>query len=241
MSMFIVLAAILPAIILTYYIYRRDTEKEPASQLVKGFGLGLVAAGLALIIEVVVMNVGLAPQKPSSVLGAISQAFLGAAIPEETAKLLMLWLLLRRNRHFDQYFDGVVYAVSIGMGFAAIENVFYLFGDIDNWVGVAAARALFSVPGHFAFAVLMGFFYSLVHIGGRHTERDRIIVLAAPVLAHGVYDAVLFSANLNPWLSGLCTIAFLLLCLRLVKESKKRIRTLRAFDSIPRRTPPTIP
>lgn len=38
----------------------------------------------------------------------------------------MLWLLLRNNPYFDEHFDGIVYAVCIGMGFAAIENVLYL-------------------------------------------------------------------------------------------------------------------
>ena len=49
-----------------------------------------------------------------SIFDAFADAFLLAAIPEELAKLIMLWLLLRKNPHFDEKFDGIVYAVCIG-------------------------------------------------------------------------------------------------------------------------------
>lgn len=228
----IILAALLPAAILLWFIYRKDPVKEPVPQLLKGFGYGLIAAGIAIVLESALVAIGLVADEPQNVFSAVNLAFVGAAIPEELAKLLMLWLLLRRNRYFDEYFDGVVYAASIGLGFAAIENVAYLFGNLDDWQGVAVMRGMFSVPGHFAFAVLMGYFYSLVHIGGRHTDRDRVLVLAIPVLAHGTYDAVLFSAHVNPVLGAVLTVVFLLLCAQLVKVCRRHIRVLRAFDQL---------
>ena len=100
--------------------------------------------------------------QPATWIGALWNAFVGAAMPEEATKLLMLWLLLRRNKYFDERFDGIVYACCIGMGFAGTENVLYLFGNIENWQSVAVSRAIFAVPGHFMFAVAMGYFYSNV-------------------------------------------------------------------------------
>ena len=228
----VTLAALLPAAILLWFIYRKDPIKEPVPQLLKGFGYGLISAGIAIVLESALVAIGLVNGEPDNVFSAVNMAFLGAALPEELAKLLMLWLLLRRNRYFDEYFDGVVYAASIGLGFAAIENVAYLFSNLDDWQGVAVMRGLFSVPGHFAFAVLMGYCYSLVHLGGRHTRRDRILVLAAPVLAHGTYDALLFAATINNVLAAVLTIAFLLLCAQLVKVCRRHIRVLRAFDQL---------
>ncbi|MBR6283563.1 MAG: PrsW family intramembrane metalloprotease [Muribaculaceae bacterium] len=224
------LAALLPAVVLLWLIYRKDPVKEPVPQLLKGFGYGLVAAGLAIVMESTLVGVGLVSKEPHSILSAVNMAFVGAAIPEELAKLFMLWLLLRRNHYFDEYFDGVVYAASIGLGFAAIENVAYLLGNLDDWEGMAVMRGLFSVPGHFAFAVLMGYFYSLVHLGGRHSRRDRVMVLAAPVLAHGAYDTVLFMGSVSEAIAGAMTIVFLLLCAHLVKLCRRQIRTLRIFD-----------
>ena len=230
----VILAAILPAIVLLYYIYRRDPKKEPLSMLVRGFGYGLVAAVIAITLETIVAVVGFSTDEPSGVIECVMTAFLGAAIPEELAKFIMLWLMLKRNRYFDEYFDGIVYTVSIGMGFAAVENVGYLFTNIDQWQEVAVMRGLFSVPGHFAFAVLMGYFFSLVHIGGRHTQRDKWLVLAVPVLAHGLFDALLFIGSLGGIFASLLTIAFLLLCAQLVRICRRHIRVLRAFDQMPR-------
>ena len=132
--------------------------------------------------------------------------------------------------------DGVVYAVSIGMGFAAIENVGYIFSFADDWQNVALMRGITAVPAHFAFAVIMGFFFSLVRIGGRHTGRDRMMVLVAPVLAHGAYDGILMAGGTLP--DGLMSVVFSLLFIGLliwlVRVCRRYIRTLRAFDTMPR-------
>lgn len=228
------LAAVLPAAILIYYIYRRDTVKEPTRQLVKGFGLGLLAGPISGLLEGMLSAIGLVAYEPQNLLSAVNTAFIGAALPEELVKLAMLWLLVRRNPWFDEWMDSVVYAVSIGMGFAAIENVTYIFGFADQWQHIALMRGITSVPAHFAFAVIMGFYFSLVRIGGRHERRDRMLVLAAPVLAHGAYDAILMSAGTVPeWMGLLLTIAFIVLMVKLVRVCRRYIRTLRAFDTLP--------
>ena len=230
------LSAVLPAVILIYYIYRRDTVKEPTSQLVKGFGLGMLSGMLAGGLEGIIATLGLVDYEPQTVLSGINTAFIGAALPEELVKLAMLWLLVRRNRWFDEWMDGVVYAVSIGMGFAAIENVGYVFNFADDWQNVALMRGITAVPAHFAFAVIMGFFFSLVHIGRRHTQRDRVMVLVAPVLAHGAYDGILMAGGTLPdgSLTVLFSLLFIALMIKLVHICRRYIRTLRAFDIMPR-------
>lgn len=93
-----------------------------------------------------------------SIYDAFADAFLMAAIPEDLAKFIMLWLLQRKNPHFDEKFDGIVYAICIGMGFTVIKNFMYLIGDIEDgsWIGLGISRALLSIICHFHFAVLMG-------------------------------------------------------------------------------------
>ena len=60
------------------------------------------------------------------------------------------------NPEFNYMFDGIVYAVAVSLGFAAFENVFYVF---QYGLTVAVSRALLAVPAHTAFAVYMGSFY----------------------------------------------------------------------------------
>ncbi len=233
-----ILAAVLPAVILVYYIYRRDTIKEPTNQLLKGFGLGVLSGLLAGLLEGLLGVIGLVEYEPQSFLSAVNTAFVGAALPEELAKLAMLFLLVHNNRWFDEWMDGVVYAVSIGMGFAAIENITYVFGYADDWQSIALMRGITSVPAHFTFAVIMGFFFSLVRIGGRHTQRDRLLVLGGPILAHGAYDALLMTSDTVPeWVSLVFTLLFIVLLIKFVRICRRYIRTLRAFDTIPKPTP----
>ena len=143
-------AAILPAILLMAFMLWRDKQQpEPIPWLLKGFLYGIASAFIASAAATLLMAIGVVPSAYSNALGATFYAFTVAAIPEEAAKLLMLWLLLRRNPYFDEHLDGIVYAVCIGLGFAAIENIMYLFNAGEDWAGVAIARGLLSVPGHF--------------------------------------------------------------------------------------------
>ena len=223
-------AALLPAVILLLFILRRDREHpEPIGQLVRAFLFGIGSVPLSLVFSTPFTVSGLLPNGYTDALSAVFYSFGAAAIPEELAKLIMLWLFLRRNKEFDEHLDGVVYAVCIGLGFAATENVMYLFNAGEDWLGTAIARGLLAVPGHFFFAVLMGYYYSLVHFG-HNPSRNRIFVLAAPVLAHGIYDALCMASEVSEGMESLLTIALLFFCNELRKLGTRHIRELVAAD-----------
>ena len=88
-------------------------------------------------------------------MDSVNIAFFGAAIPEEIAKLFILWLVLRNNKFFDEKMDGIVYAVCVSLGFAALENIMYLFLHSESFITVGISRAFFAVPGHFCFGILI--------------------------------------------------------------------------------------
>jgi RsiW-degrading membrane proteinase PrsW (M82 family) len=106
----------------------------------------------------------------------------------------MLWLFLRRNKYYDEYFDGIVYAACVGLGFAGFENIFYLVGE-EEWLSVGMVRAFVSVPGHLCFAVAMGYFYSRCKFGMRRSTWTYLAVWLVPLLAHWIFDALLMGAS----------------------------------------------
>lgn len=223
-------AALLPAVILMVFILRRDSEHpEPVWQLVRAFLFGIGSVLVSLLFSTPFVSSGLLGEGYTDAFTAVIYSFGAAAIPEELAKLIMLWLFLRNNKEFDEHLDGVVYAVCIGLGFAATENIMYLFNSGDNWLGTAIARGLLAVPGHFFFAVLMGYYYSLLHFG-HNTWRNRILVLAAPILAHGIYDALCMAAEVSPGMEAFLTISLLLFCNELRKLGTRHIRELVEAD-----------
>ncbi len=220
----ILLAALAPIAILVYYIYRRDKfQKEPMKELLKAFGLGLLSVPLSFLISTPLEFAGLYTIEPDTLLDAVRVSFFGAAIPEEIAKFLMFWLFVRKSRCFDEKVDGIVYASVVSLGFAAVENILYLVSNYEAWIAVGITRALFSVPGHFFFGVLMGYYYSLFRFYPAAGRKVKWLVLGAPILAHGLFDTVLFSVEVLPSLSAVLMIVFILLCNSLRKRASRSI------------------
>lgn len=217
--------AVLPAVLLGLYVWYIDPKKEPFKQLAKA-----VLWGMAVCLPVAFVEYGISwllfrGGEPSSVLGTTANAFLVAAIPEELVKLLALWLALRKNPYFDEHYDGVVYAVCVGLGFAVVENIMYVFGS-DAWLGVGIARALLSVPGHYAFAVMMGFYYSLYHFVDR-SKLTAVCIVLVPVIAHGIYDAIVMSFHvIHPAIAVLGFAILIYFCIKMQHVAITKIRAL---------------
>ena len=231
----IFVAALLPVLIALYFIYKKDKNNpEPTGQLVKALFYGVLSAPLSMLLSVPFAEIGLYNEESTTVMGQLANAFFGAAIPEECFKFLMLWLVVRNNKYFDEHFDGIVYAVCIGMGFAGIENILYLFDNYDNWVGVGIGRALLAIPGHFFFAIIMGYCYSLAHFASNVGKKPMYLMLAIgiPILAHGLYDGFLTVQSVLPDIACLLSIAVLILLNRLRKVSNKHIANLLRKDGV---------
>ena len=189
-------AAILPAIILMVYVYKKDTvEKEPPRLILRLFVLGMIAGPIAAVVENLAFNFFEAIFEPGTLL-LILEYFIGVAAVEEGFKYLFL-NTIRKNPEFNYVFDGIVYAVAVALGFAALENVFYVF---DGGLEVAAMRAVFSVPGHCADGVVMGCFFGLakrqeMHGGKASAKLCYLLAFVLPVIEHGFYDTALSTEN----------------------------------------------
>lgn len=230
----ILLTALFPIVILSFYIWRRDkNQPEPTKLLLKAFFFGVISIFVSLCISIPFGLLGLYQDEPNSVIGAISCAFFGAAIPEETAKLLMLWLVLRNNKYFDEKMDGIVYAVFVSLGFAAFENITYLFDNIEDFLSVGISRSIFAVPGHFCYGILMGYYYSLVKFYPSATLRTKVMVLLAPIIAHGVYDFLLMAMPvIHPIFNVPLFLLFIVFCWKMWKFSSLRIKEHLQRDGI---------
>lgn len=223
-TIIVLIAALAPVAVLIYYIYIRDKyQKEPVKELLKAFGLGIMSVFASLLISTPLGSMGMYGNEPSTLWGALSTSFFGAAVPEEIAKFLMFWLLVRKNRFFDERMDGIVYASVVSLGFAAVENIMYLVSNYESWLAVGISRALFSVPAHFFFGVLMGYYYSLYRFCPSESKAYGWLILGAPIIAHGLFDTVLFSVNVLPSLSLILMVLFLILCNNLRKRASRSI------------------
>lgn len=219
----LLIAAVLPAAALLAYVYRKDTvEKEPPRLVLLLFVLGMVAGPLAAIVEGVAFGLFEAVLPDGAAL-LVLEYFVGVAAVEEGFKYLFL-NVVRRNPEFNYVFDGIVYAVAVALGFAALENVFYVF---DGGLGVAASRAVFAVPGHCADGVVMGCFFGMAkqrEVAGNGSGARAYYRLAylLPVVEHGFYDAALSSESGLLALAALAVeLAFIIAAMVLVSNVSK--------------------
>ncbi|MES1159913.1 MAG: PrsW family glutamic-type intramembrane protease, partial [Bacteroidota bacterium] len=116
-------------------------------------------------------------------------AFIVVAFSEEGSKFLVLRWYAYPKKNFTEPFDGIVYAVMIGMGFATVENIEYVW---QFGLETGISRFFLAVPAHASFAVLLGY-----HVGWAKFEPERKFWLMSKglltvVLLHGSFDFFLF-------------------------------------------------
>lgn len=191
MNPLMIVLAVLPAVFLLVFIYRKDTvEKEPAGLLLNLFALGALTIITALLMETGANTLLLLFLPSDSLIYKLIDNFLVIALIEEAGKYVVLKTRTWKNPHFNYMFDAVVYAVVVSMGYAMVENILFL---LNGSLELAIARALLSVPGHAIFGVYMGYFYGLAKRAERMGDTNRCLsnlryALIAPVIIHGLYD-----------------------------------------------------
>ena len=174
-----------------YYVYKKDTvEKEPMDLLIKLILGGCFSAVLAGVLEQFGMGALDSLLSPNHPFYIPLMAFLVVAVAEEIAKFFFLYRRSLKHPAFNYCFDGMVYAIFVSLGFAALENIGYVFG---YGIEVAPARAVLAIPAHMSFAVFMGYFYGRAKrasIRGDHAAavKNNVIGYLMAVFLHGFYD-----------------------------------------------------
>ena len=196
--------AVLPVVLLMIFIYRQDKyQKEPIISLAKAFIGGMIAIPLDILI---VTGIQYALNGTAITNTVFYSAFLEAGIPEELSKFLIFMIFIWNDKNFDEYFDGIVYASFIGLGFACVENISYVF-SFGFQTGVV--RALLSVPGHFLFGVVLGYFLSMAKFHAEKRGTYMITGLLLAMLAHGLFDWLLMVSSVLPLVGGIIYIVFI--------------------------------
>lgn len=179
--------AFAPGIFWLWYFYRRDIKPEPLPLVFKCFVWGMVATVPALYAEGLLR------------ISHVADVVVAAPIIEECLKFLAVYLTVYRSTQFDEPMDGVVFASSAALGFASIENVFYLYGAYSQGVGelqlVTILRAFFSVPGHALFSIMWG--YALGRAKFSEGRNGKRLILTGLSLAIGFHALFNFLSQLD--------------------------------------------
>lgn len=191
---YVAVAGALPALFAMWYFDRLDRKRpEPAGlrRMVALFG------GLSVIPTLIfdgVLTGGMGDHAPaqSSYGGALFTSFVVAALVEETMKVAVVYAVAWDRKNYDERLDAVVYGARAGLGFALVENIFYLLGQVElkglivTWI----LRAVLAVPGH-------ALWTTIACAGATRKRFDKRGLglfggWALAIFLHGTYDAALF-------------------------------------------------
>jgi len=199
--------AVIPALVLLIYFYKKDRLKPEPKRLVgKIFLIGLISVIPAIILELIIGFV-----QPAfniiPLLGAFFKAFISAALVEEWIKLQVVKRFAYRNPAFDEVSDGIVYAIVASLGFACFENVMYV---MDGGIEVALIRAFTSIPLHAFAAGIMGYYIGLSKFADPGSKKQLMRKgLFIAVVIHGLYDFFIFAMPVLTPLMGLLVFPLL--------------------------------
>lgn len=153
----------------------------------------------------------------------LATTFLSVAVIEETMKYLAVRAKAYNSSDFNEVMDGVIYGVAAGLGFATLENIFYVMGF--GTIATALIRAFMSVPSHAAYGGIMGFYLGTAKTfrstSKQHERRLILTGLAIAIILHGFYDTIAFTLEGLLGLAGLFVMTAIswIILLHLIKKA----------------------
>ncbi len=185
--MLLLALALAPGAAIALYIYLKDKhEREPLGLLLLSFFYGALSVIVTLLIsmplEVILIN-------KQSAAELFADAFFKVALVEEFSKFIFIRFILFRNKNFNEPFDGIVYAAMVGMGFATLENILYVY---QYGIPTGIMRMFTAVPAHACFAILMGYYLGRSKFTHQRKLYYSLLALISATVFHGLYDYFLF-------------------------------------------------
>jgi RsiW-degrading membrane proteinase PrsW (M82 family) len=219
--MSLILAALFPALLIALLFYYLDRNPEPVKEIARAFFVGILTVLLAVLAGLVF---SIPREVDGTFLSSIINSFWNAAFIEEMSKILLFLLLVYRRKNFDEWYDGILYGIMIGLGFAFVENVMYfysLFGE-RGW-SIVITRSILSMPVHAMLGGIMGFFIGRAKfkISKGYTYSFVFLALIIPVGLHGFFNFFLMLNNgVLSIVSCLVSFSMWILVLKLKKRTQ---------------------
>ena len=218
----LLLITILPSILIVLFFVKSDRFKEPTKEIIKVFFLGILITIPAYFLNTYLSEIWYSTNASEGLISS----FLTAAPVEEGLKLSVLYFFVYKMKDFNEPVDGIVYGVTVSLGFATLENIYYVYLLADYFettsMTLAILRSFSAIPAHAVFGVFMGYFfmkYAFIKKGD-----NLIFAFLIPFVLHGCYN--LFTSS-NFIISLILIIISWIIALRMFARLKKTQKTKR--------------
>ena len=195
MKYLIIILSILPIVLIGIFYYKRDTLKEPTKLLRKLFLSGIASGLLVGFTSLIIITLfpSFKDTANLSVFNLFIYTFLAVALIEETFKWIMVYFISYKSPHYDQFYDIILYAVFVGLGFACFENLLYTIPNNDLFVTLF--RGITAIPAHASYQTIMGYYLTLSKYYPQKKKLYIGLSIIVPVILHGLYDFFLYLNN----------------------------------------------
>jgi len=186
----LIIISLAPIVGLIWYFDHLDKIQKESRKLLWGiFMWGVLITVIAGIIEYLLES-NVLPFIQGTYFRLFVLMFVFVAGVEEGLKYWVVKTKAYNHPAFNEYFDGVIYAVMASLGFAALENIFYVT-EYGFYIG--AFRAVTAVPAHAMFGAIMGYYISLAHHSDNSRTEKKLLFkgVITAVIVHGIYDFLL--------------------------------------------------
>lgn len=186
----------IPGIIWLTIYYKKDIyEPEPIKQIIKVFAAGLIVVIPVAFIENILTNIIHSTSQIIFVYNFLL-FFIIVGPVEEYFKFLAVVKTVYNKSDFNEPLDGIIYSCAASMGFASIENAFYVSSaaSFNDGLLLLVMRGFLSTAGHLFFGAIWGF-----QLGKSKFKKNGIKdfsvkkSLVISMFFHGLYDFVLIS------------------------------------------------
>ncbi len=238
LASFLILA-ILPSFIWLVYFLEKDNEPEPKIRLLSVFLLGCLFAGLAANIQAPLR--GFIYSSEVTRVSLFWDYLFAVAFLEELAKLIavLVGVFMLGVRDLDEPIDFIIYMVTAGLGFAALENYIY-FSRASSEIITELAFLRFGITTlfHALVAGITGYFLALAI---RKIRLSYLLFgLLLSTLVHAAYNLIIsLGASTGSVFHSTLLLAFILGLTLILFKSIKRVKKMKGvckpeFDFTPK-------
>ena len=190
----LILASFTPGLFWLWFFLRQDKIRpEPHRLIAITFLLGCISTIPAGLGNYVFGADSLLEGSPALLSVVTAMTFVVGPV-EELCKFGAVRLGPYRSLYFDEAVDGLVYAFAASLGFASLENLFYVF---QYGPEVMLLRAPLSTVGHLVFGSIWGNALGQYYISAGKRRSFLIGSLALAAGAHALFNVLVFSFPLG--------------------------------------------
>ena len=182
----VLLFSLVPSFLLVGFVLYTDRKsKEPTKNIIICLLSGILSVSLAGYLEQLAL-----PFFSNDVI--LIYVFAGI---EELTKMLIFFLLIFDNKHYDDIYDGLVYMMLIALSFAGLENIMYAFSEstISNSISLALLRDFTTIPLHVICGIVIGYFASLGTFSKDRTKKytNFFLGILIALIIHGTFNLLM--------------------------------------------------